>query len=269
MANFGLSCPWVAKLDTSTGKYKNGFRCGKAVNTAVTPNFNEASMFADNQETEKVKEFKNATVTLGTDRLPIEASKVMFGHEVKENGEEINNVKDSSNYVGYGFITAERMDGKTKYRACILLKVLFTESEESYETKGDSLVFKNPTLSGNAMAMEDGEWRRKSPYFDTEQDTNLWIQKQLNVVESCAVPTASVEGGNYAVAQNVILSTVTPGAKIKYTTDGTTPSESNGKEYSNPVNIADNTGLRAYAYKEGMEPSEMMVAEYFIAAQEP
>lgn len=266
MANFGLSYPWVAKLDVSTGKYVSGFKCGKAINTSITPNYNEASLFADDQEQEHVKEFKNAAVSLGVDRLPVVASKVVFGHSTNDSGEESNNVSDSPNYVGYGFVTSELLDGKTKYRACVLLKVLFAEGEESFETKGDSIVFKNPSLSGTAMAVEGGEWRKKSPYYDTQKEADTWIQIQLNVVEKCALPTVSVTGGSYTEAQNVILATITPGAKIKYTTDGTTPSEHNGSEYKNPVNVAGNTGLRAVAYKSGMEPSAVMTEEYFITA---
>ena len=142
MANFGLSKPWIAKLDAATGTYSGGFKCGMAVNTSISPSYNEASMFADNQEREHVKEFKNAAVSLGTDRLPVQASKTVFGHTVNADGEENNNVSDEPNYVGYGFVTCEKLDGKTKYRACILLKVLFSEGEESYETKGESIVFR-------------------------------------------------------------------------------------------------------------------------------
>lgn len=265
MANFGLSMPWMARLNVATGRYTDGFKCGGAVNTSVTPNYQEASMFADNQEREHVKEIVNADVTLGVDRLPVVASRIVFGHEVNEDGEEINNTGDSSNHVGYGFITAEQIDGVKKFRACILLKVLFSEGEESYDTKGDSIVFKNPTLSGKAMSIDGGEWRRKSPYFNTEKEADMWIQKKLNVVETCATPVASVTGGSYEDAQTITLTTATVGAKIKYTTDGTTPSENNGTEYDEPINIEANTGLRAYAYKSGAANSGMMVEEYFIS----
>lgn len=264
MANFGLSKPWIAKLDAATGTYSGGFKCGMAVNTSISPSYNEASMFADNQEREHVKEFKNAAVSLGTDRLPVQASKTVFGHTVNADGEENNNVSDEPNYVGYGFVTCEKLDGKTKYRACILLKVLFSEGEESYETKGESIVFKAPTISGIAMADSNGNWRRKSPYFNTEEEADLWIQKQLNVVAVCAAPVASVDGGSYTEEQIVILTSATAGAKIKYTTDGTTPTAENGEEYSAPITIASNTGLRAFAYKDGMADSEMITKEYFI-----
>lgn len=266
MANFGLSIPWIAKLNVAANSYTGGFKCGGAVNTSVNPNYQEASMYADNQEREHVKELVNADVTLGVDRLPVAASRIVFGHEVDEDGEEINNTGDSSNYVGYGFITAEKIDGVTKYRACVLLKVLFSEGEESFETKGNSIVFKNPTLSGKAMAIDGGEWRRKSPYFNTEKEADLWIQKKLNVVEACMAPTASVPGGSYGESQTVTLTTATAGAKIKYTTDGTTPGEDNGTEYESPISIEANTGLRAFAYKSGAAPSGVMVEEYFISS---
>lgn len=264
MANFGLSHPWIAKLDPDTEKYSGACKCGMAINTSVTPAYNEASLYADNQERETVKEFKNAAVTIGTDRLPIQVAKVMFGHTEGTSGEEHHNVSDEPNYVGYGFITAEKTDGVKRYRACLLLKVLFSEGEESYETKGDSISFKTPTLSGTATALSDGEWRIKSPYFSTEAEADTWIQKKLGVIETCETPVASVAGGTYTSEQTVKLTTATKSATIRYTTDGTTPSENNGTEYTEAITISANTGLRAIAYKSGCETSEVMLEEYFI-----
>lgn len=284
MANFGLSYPWFAKLNTETGKYSNAFKCGKAVSTSVTPAYNEASLYGDDQEIENVKEFKNASVSVGTDRLPIQASKILFGHSVTEDGEENNNIEDSANYAGYGFVTSEKLDGNTKFRACILLKVLFSEGEESFETKGDSIAFKTPTISGTATAVENGDWRKKSPYFDTKSEADQWIQEQLGATDTdtdtdtepepepepvtseiCAQPTASVPGGTYEEAQTVTLSTTTADAAINYTTDGTIPSESNGTEYTEPISIEETTELKAVAYKTGAETSSVMTEEYFIA----
>lgn len=264
MANFGLSKPWIAKYNPETNTYSNGFKCGKAINTAVTPNFNEAGLYSDNQQTENVTEFKNANVTLGVDRMPVVAATVLFGHTVNDSGEEVSKTGDSAGYVGYGFITAEMMDGTKKFRACLLHKVQFKEGEDSYETKGDSIVFKTPTLSGIAMGTTNEDWRTKSPYFDTEAEADAWIQAKLGVLEQCATPVASVEGGEYTSAQSVTLTTTTASAKIFYTTDGTTPSATNGTEYSKAISIAANTGLRAIAVKEGAEASGIMVEEYFI-----
>lgn len=265
MANFGLSKPWVAQY-VSRGNYKSAFRCAEAVNTSVNPSYNEASLRGDNREVENVKEFKNAAVNLGVTRLPKVAAKVMLGHTVGEDGTETSNTEDFTGYVGYGFITAEMEDGKKTYRACFLPKVKFAEGEESYETKGDSIAFKTPTLSGTAIGDEDGTWRIKSPHYDTEEEADKWIQVQVGVLTQCAAPVASVAGGSYEGAQSVTLSTSIQGATIRYTTDGTTPSETNGTVYSKAINISGNTGLRAIAYKEGAQTSGIMLEEYFITA---
>lgn len=181
MANFGLSKPWIASLNAESDTYSGAFKCGKAVNTTVTPNFNEGQLFADNQQTENVTEFKNATVVLGVDSLPADAPKVMFGHDVAEDGTETSNSEDAAAYVGYGFITTEVKSGVKKYRACLLHKVKFTEGEESYTTKGDSITFSTPNLSGVALANNNGDWRTKSPFFDSEAEADAWIQEKLGV----------------------------------------------------------------------------------------
>lgn len=193
MANFGLSKPWIAELNAENDTYSNGFKCGSAMSTSVTPNFNEASLYADNQQKEYVKEFKNATVAVGVDRIPIKAAPILFGHTVAEDDEETSKSEDSSHYVGYGFITAEQVDGVKKYRACVLLKVKFAEGEESFTTKGDNIVFSTPTLSGIAIANNSGEWRKKSPYYATEDEADEWIQKILGVKAESDAGTGGTE----------------------------------------------------------------------------
>ncbi len=264
MANFGLSHPWVAEY-VRTGKYRNAFRCGEAVKTSVNPVYNEASLFGDNRKVESVKEFKEASVGLGATRLPLAAGRMMFGHDVGADGTETSNTEDSTGYVGYGFITAEMEDSKKIYRSCFLPKVKFAESEEAYETKGDSIVIKTPELNGTAIGDEDGVWRIKSPKFDTEIKADEWIQIKLGVLEQCAAPVASVAGGTYSGSQEVTLRTSTEGATIRYTLDGTTPSETNGTVYAQPVTIPATSGLRAVAYKEGARASDVSLEEYFIA----
>ena len=268
MANFGLSKPWMAKYHPETDSYSAAFKCGMAMTTSVTPNFNEGGMFADNVQIENVTELKNAAVEVGTDRPPQEAAKMVLGHEVREDGTEVNKSSDEPLYVGYGFIVSELRDGVKTYRACLLHKVQFKESQESYETKGDSIALKGSNLSGTAMPTAKGVWRTKSPLFTTEAEADKWLQEKLGAKDKCEAPVASVLAGSYETAQSVTLKTATAGAKIRYTTDGTTPSVTNGTEYKSAITIASNTGLRAVAYKDADAEtmSEVMKVEYFITA---
>lgn len=183
MANFGLSKPWIAEYLPATKTYKDAFQCGKAVSTSITPNSNEASLYADNVQVEYVTEFTNATLSLGVDRLPVQAAELLFGHSTTEQGVETSAGNDAGKYVGYGFVTAEMVDGVKRYRGCVLHKCKFAEGEESFTTKGDSITFSTPTLSGTAMADEDNNWRTKSQYYDTESAADAWVQQFLGKTE--------------------------------------------------------------------------------------
>ncbi|MFT5855056.1 MAG: hypothetical protein ACI8XO_002304, partial [Verrucomicrobiales bacterium] len=68
--------------------------------------------------------------------------------------------------------------------------------------------------------------------------------------------------GFYETVQGVTISTFTAGATIRYTIDGSRPSESNGTIYSTPINISSTTVLRAMAYKSGLAPTNVDTNTY-------
>lgn len=181
MAYYGLSNPYMAKLNLETEAYSDGFACGKAISTSVTPNNSSTSLFANNEEAERVDEFVNATVEVGTDRLPVTAENVLFGHAINSNDEVVSNAEDNGNYVGYGFYQVAMEDGVKKYRACVVNKVKFAEGAESYQTKGENIVFQTPTLSGTARTLKNGNWRVKSPVYTNLSETIAWLKGKLNI----------------------------------------------------------------------------------------
>lgn len=262
MAFFGLSNPYIAKYN-GNGTYTDGFKCNEAVSTSVTPAFNEGSLYGDDRLVEYVKEFKNAAVEAGITRLPIVAAKILFGHKVTDN-EVIYNVDDAANYVGYGFISAEMHNGKRVYGACVLKKVLFAEGADSYSTKGDSITFNTPTISGIAIATDDGEYKVVK-YFENKDDADSFLKSYLNITPKCETPVFSVDGGTYTGAQSVEISCATSGAKIYYTTDGLTPTESSTEYTGTPVSVSASKLLRAIAIKAGSANSDVASAEYTIS----
>ena len=81
----------------------------------------------------------------------------------------------------------------------------------------------------------------------------------------CATPTFTPLAGIYCSAQTVtIKNSTTNGATIRYTTDGSTPSETAGTVYSSPVNISVNTTLQAIAYAAGHSDSAISSSAYTI-----
>jgi hypothetical protein len=83
-----------------------------------------------------------------------------------------------------------------------------------------------------------------------------------------ALPTFNPTAGNYISAQNVEISTTTPGATIYYTTDGSEPtSASTPYSTSIPVNIT--TTIKARAYATGFDPSAVATAIYKFPVEVP
>jgi hypothetical protein len=80
-----------------------------------------------------------------------------------------------------------------------------------------------------------------------------------------AEPTFSPAAGTYNAAQTVTISTATSGASIRYTTDGSTPSETTGTLYTGPITVSGTTTINAIAYASGMTDSVANSAAYTIA----
>ena len=62
----------------------------------------------------------------------------------------------------------------------------------------------------------------------------------------------------------LLLSVEEPGARIRYTTNGTLPTESNGADYTNALVIGRTTALRAGAFKTNMLPSLVQTHTYLF-----
>ena len=184
MAYVGLANPYIAKLvDEATKKYKDCFMCGKAITLNVTPNYNEAKLYANNQLAEAAKEFKDGNITLGTDRLPLKALEVCFGHNVNHEENEVTyKTNDNANAVGVGFYVDEMISGKRQYAATIIYKVTFSESAEDYTTKGETIEFKTPSIEGIIAGLETGEWKTTKT-FDTAEQADTWLRSTLGYEE--------------------------------------------------------------------------------------
>jgi hypothetical protein len=77
---------------------------------------------------------------------------------------------------------------------------------------------------------------------------------------------ASPARGFFTASTPVTLTTTTPGAQIRYTTDGSVPSASNGTTYTAPVSVSTTTTLRATAIKAGFANAPASTNTYVFVA---
>ncbi|HEY5996862.1 MAG TPA: chitobiase/beta-hexosaminidase C-terminal domain-containing protein, partial [Candidatus Deferrimicrobiaceae bacterium] len=85
--------------------------------------------------------------------------------------------------------------------------------------------------------------------------------------ETVAAPVFSPPAGAYAGAQAVTISTATPGATIRYTTDGTMPTATTGIPYAGPVVVSDPKTLKAAAFKADLADSPRSFGVYAIGGK--
>jgi uncharacterized protein (DUF1800 family) len=82
-----------------------------------------------------------------------------------------------------------------------------------------------------------------------------------------APPVMAPPPGSYSGSQSITLATSTPGAQIRYTTDGTTPTSTTGALYSGPVAVSSTTTIKAIAYAAGLSDSSVVSGLYTISHQ--
>ena len=80
-----------------------------------------------------------------------------------------------------------------------------------------------------------------------------------------AAPTMSVGAGYFTAPISVALTSATPGASIRYTTDGTPPIATSPL-YSTPLAISSTTVLRATAFLANFAPSDATTRTYLFLA---
>jgi hypothetical protein len=80
-------------------------------------------------------------------------------------------------------------------------------------------------------------------------------------------PHFNVDRGLFDLPFDLILTTTTPGATIRYTTDGTEPTEAAALLYGGPLTIANTTVLRAAAFKANTLPSVTVTHTYLFIDQ--
>lgn len=193
MAYVGLRKPIIAPW-IGNKTYGEPFAFGKAIGVQVTPNYAEGSLMADDEQAEYDKEFNYAELSLNTSTIPLKANNIMFGHTVDEERKNVRfNKDDQASYVGQGWISVEKVDGKRSFVGNILYKAKYTEPADDHTTKGDSIEYKTPSISGRASSDDDGDWK-ETQSFETAAEALNWIYEIFGkVMGTLTVSSAASE----------------------------------------------------------------------------
>lgn len=177
MATIGLDKLYYADItedESGDETYGTPVQLAKAISADLSVELNEAILYADDGESEIVKEFKGGTLSLGVDDIGNEVASKLVGATIDKNGVLISGGEDTAKPIAVGF-RAKMSSGK--YRYYWLYRVLFGIPATNLATKGDSITFSTPTIEGTISRRNKVDGANKHPWKAevTESKTNATV----------------------------------------------------------------------------------------------
>ena len=174
MATIGLDKLHLAEItedEQGNETYATPTVFAKAISADLSIELNEATIYADDGQSEVVKEFKGGTISLGVDDIGHQIAAKLIGATLDKNGVLVSGSEDKAKPVAIGF-RAKKSNGKYKYYW--LYRVLFGVPATNLATKGDSISFSTPTIEGTIMRRNKVDSKGIHPWKAevTETDTN-------------------------------------------------------------------------------------------------
>lgn len=131
------------------------------------------------------------------------------------------------------------------------------------------------TLYAPPLAADEAHWLEAvAPGYVAEQReagdclAALPCTLTLTAAEDVATPRFTPPAGAYPGGVTVTLESTTPGATLRYTLDGTTPTPTEGIEVANRTRLSldADTTIKVIGYKAGLNVSDVATARYTITA---
>ena len=183
MAIIGLKYPIAAELTDESGPtYDTGIVIGKGIAANITIEGGEANiLYADDAPAESDTSFQGGTIELGIDDLMDAVYAKLLGHTFSDDV-IVANVNDQAPYFGVGFYKSRVKSGIRTYRATWIYKVQFSEPADSANTKGETIEWQSPTITGAITALANGTWKTQKT-CSSEADAIAFIEAIANIGE--------------------------------------------------------------------------------------
>lgn len=189
MPAFDLRYINVAEYTNTDGAISYGARkqFGDAMSVNLELKHAEGRLYAEGKLAEYIKLATGGTISVATKYIPVETQILLFGakeHTRTVGEKQIKSIRhttsDVSPYVGLSFYAPDKIDGANKYTCVFVSKVSFGPPSMAYETKGQNIVFKTPTTTGEFLADDStDEVLIEVGICDTPQDAKAWCDAVL------------------------------------------------------------------------------------------
>ena len=194
MAFIGMRHVVCAEFDSHTDgsepTYKiTGKDVGKAISANLTINRNSNPLYADDVLAEDDNGITSIDIEIGVDDVGEDVQAYMGIMQSATAGTPsvttYYDTADSSTPVGLGYIRVRRKGDTTTYQAVWIYKVMMTKSNETSQTKGESVEWQTATLTGKASGLNISasfeKAFRKIQNFDSESTAAAWLDALASI----------------------------------------------------------------------------------------
>ena len=190
MASIGLRNAKYNQIDYTTKKYKALINSlvpvlGRLIDAKLSPDKNNAGLFADDIKVESDNSFKGGTVNITVDDVTDETYADLKGCTMSEEKEVTDNSEDIAPEIGYGHIVTKIYKGVKSYKVEFLPRIQITKITADRKTKGESLEYNTVSIEANLMELEEeingmkvGDWK-KVKSFTTLAEAQAYLDGLL------------------------------------------------------------------------------------------
>lgn len=168
MATIGLRDVHYALLTADTldsCTYQTPEKLVGAISANVNPNTSSATLFADDGPYDSSSTLGEIELELNMADIPSVHANKLLGHEYK-NGVLVKKATDTPPYLALGY---RSLKSNGAYRYTWLLKGKFADGEQNNQTKGDSIEYQTPTITGSFVKRDyDDAWQVEA---DSDDET--------------------------------------------------------------------------------------------------
>lgn len=131
-----------------TVTYTTPFKISAAITGGFVPQTSEASLYSDDNQSDYISSITGYTISLSTRDLTAANEAKLLGLEVDSHGGISHTSKANAPYVALMF-ESEMSDGSVEFN--VFYKVKFNPVEKNLNTKGESIEFQTPSITGRAI----------------------------------------------------------------------------------------------------------------------
>ncbi len=164
-------------------------KISQSISADVSPNFTTTTLYADDQAVEVEESLGDIDVTIGIRDLDADDYAYIMGVEKNADGVIEDRSGDSTPYMALGFEIP--LSGGAGSRFYWYYKGKFTIPGNANTTKGESVEFQTPSITGKFMSREDGKWRARVDENDVDANSDV-VRNWFNEVYESAAPTPTV-----------------------------------------------------------------------------